>query len=322
VAKRIGIYFLGGTIAMSPAEGGGVEARLGPADLLAAVPSLQDLGVLIEPHDAGRHPSASLTFATLLGMLRSASAGNYDGVVIVQGTDTIDETSYFFDLLWPHAAPLVVTGAMRHPGLPGADGPANLFAAVAVAASDDAHDLGALVVMNDQVHAARFVAKSNTSSTAAFVSPGYGPLGFFSEGRVVLGTRVVRRPALTMPSAIDVAIPIYMASLADDTLVLEAAERADGLVVAGSGGGHVRTEHAERLGELARSMPVVITSRTGSGAALTSTYAAVGAEIDLINRGLISGGELPPLKARLLLAVLLANDLEPERIARHFLALS
>jgi L-asparaginase len=318
VTKRIGVFFLGGTISMSPAEGGGVEARLGPDELLAAVPSLQQLDLLIDPTDVGRVPSASLSFSTLLDLVRNASAGDYDGAVIVQGTDTIDETAFLFDLLWPHESPLVVTGAMRNPTQPGADGPANLLAAIAVASADDAHGLGSLVVMNDEIHAARLVSKVNTASPAAFVSANYGPLGYLREGIPVIGLRPRRRSTHAVPASINVSVPIYMAALDDDALVLNAARTADGLIVAGSGGGHVNAKHAKLLGELAHSKPVILSTRTASGRVLTTTYASDGAEIDLIRRGLIPGGELTALKARLLLSVMLSNAATRDEIVAEF----
>src|ERR1019366_9370552 len=99
------------------------------------------------------------------------------GVVVTQGTDTMEETSFALELLVDTDRPVVVTGAMRNPTLAGADGPANLLAAVQVAASPDAVGLGTLVVANDEIHAARFVRKTHSSSPSSFQSPGAGPLG-------------------------------------------------------------------------------------------------------------------------------------------------
>jgi L-asparaginase len=318
VARTIGIYFLGGTIAMSAAAGGGVEALLGPDELLASVPGLADLDVVLVPHDFGRVASASLQFDHLLALVRDAAASDYDGVVVVQGTDTIEEAAFLFDLLWAGDAPLVVTGAMRNPAMAGPDGPANLLAAVTVAAADAARGLGALVVFNDELHAARYVAKTHTASTATFISPAYGPLGHVVEGRVVLGMRVPRLPPFAMPEAINASVPVIPAVLGDDGALLSALDAVDGVVIAGVGGGHVSDRLVERIGGTARRIPVVLATRTGSGPVLTATYAAPGAEIDLIGRGVITAGELNAYKARLLLLMLLAHGADKGEIATAF----
>ncbi|MDG4861128.1 asparaginase domain-containing protein, partial [Streptomyces sp. T-3] len=159
----VALFTLGGTIAMAGTSTGGrggpVVARLTGADLVAAVPGLDSLGVPLEVQDAQAVPSADLTFAQLLDVVDAASkavAAGATGIVVTQGTDTLEESAYLVDLVWPHPEPFVFTGAMRNPTLAGPDGPANLLAAARVAASPDARDLGALVVLDDEVHAARW----------------------------------------------------------------------------------------------------------------------------------------------------------------------
>lgn len=308
------VYFLGGTISMAGGSDG-VISRLGADDLVADVPGLA--AYEIAPVDWARIPSASLRFADLLALLRDAAAHG-GPTVVVQGTDTIEETAFLFDLLWDSEAPLVVTGAMRNPTLAGPDGPANLLAAVTVAASADARGLGALVVMNEEIHAARYVGKWHTSNAAAFVSGGYGPLGHVVEGRAVLGMRVERRKPLAVPARLAASVPIVSIALGDDGMLLGALGQADGVVISGVGGGHVPEHLAERIGLLAQGIPVVLATRTGAGPVLTNTYGARGAEIDLIARGLIPAGELDPYKARILLAVLLANGADRETIGAAF----
>src|SRR6185312_16618701 len=142
----IALITLGGTIAMGGVDAGrsGVVTRLTGADLTAAVPGLADLGVPVDVRDTHAVPSAHLTARQLLAVVdeasRAVSAGA-TGVVVTQGTDTLEETAFLADLIWPHAAPLVFTGAMRNPTLACADGPANLLAALRVAAAPDTRDL-------------------------------------------------------------------------------------------------------------------------------------------------------------------------------------
>ena len=317
---RVAVFFLGGTISMAGPDGA-VVPRLGPDDLLGAIPGLDTLGVTVEAEDFRRIPSANIAVADIAELVRKAAAGDADGYVVVQGTDTIEETSFLIDLLWSSDAPIVVTGAMRNPTLAGADGPANLLAAIAVAASQAFRGQGALVVLDDEVHAARYVGKLHTTSTGAFGSPNNGPIGRIDEGFVRSYASVRRVPSWPVPAR-EVRVPLIVTVLDDDGVLINALDpdAVDGVVVAGFGGGHVPARHAERLGELAATTPVVLASRAWSGSVLTRTYGAVGLEIDLIERGLIPAGLLDPLKARLLLAVLLAADTPRDAIGTAFAA--
>src|SRR5260370_12463602 len=183
---RVGVFTLGGTIAMRPASGEGVERALSASDLLAAVPGLDEEGVELRLHDVANKPGASLSFSDVFGLADAISAAlgdGFAGVVVIQGTDTIEETAYVLDLLVASDAPVVVTGAMRNPSLAGPDGPANIAAAIRVAASGCARGRGCPVVMHDQIHAARWVAKTHTASPAAFISPGFRPLGHIAAGQ-------------------------------------------------------------------------------------------------------------------------------------------
>ena len=318
VTKAITIYFLGGTISMSGA-GGGVVSRLGGADLLAAVPGLDGLDAEITAVDFRRMPSADLTVQDLLELRSRALEDNADGVVVVQGTDTIEESAFVLDLVWDDAAPVVVTGAMRNPTLAGPDGPANLLAAVTVAADEQARGRGVLVVLNDEIHAARFVNKRHSTSPGAFVSPNFGPLGRLTEGRAVFGAALPARPALPAPASATASVPLVTATLGGDGRILDGIEhRVDALVVAGFGGGHVPGPLAERLGAVAAAIPVVLANRTGAGPVLRRTYGARGSEIDLIARGLIPAGLLDPLKARLLLMLLVSGGADRAAVTAAF----
>ncbi|MFC4110123.1 asparaginase [Micromonospora zhanjiangensis] len=319
------LFALGGTISMTGHDGGGVVSRLGGADLVAAVPGLAGTGVSLDVRDPRAVPSANLTFGQVLDVLDDAAAavaGGAHGVVVTQGTDTLEETAFLADLVWPHAQPLVFTGAMRNPTLPGADGPANLLAAVRVAADRTARDLGALVAFKNEIHAARWVAKSHSSSTATFVSPNLGPVGHVVEGRVRLLVGLPRHAPLPRPAAEGLAanrVALHTVSLDDDgTGLAGLADSHQGLVVAGFGVGHVPADLAPVLGELAGRIPVVLTSRSGAGSVFTDTYGAVGSERDLMRRGLIGGGLLRSYQARVLLRTLLAGGADADRIRAVF----
>ena len=308
---------------MTPAATGGVVPTLTAADLVAAVPGLAELGLDISARTLWALPSASITFAHLRGLVEAIHAelaAGAAGIVVTQGTDTIEETAFFLDLTVAGDAPVVVTGAMRHPSLAGPDGPANLLAGIRVAAGPAARGLGTLVVFADEVHAARLVRKTHTASTGAFVSPGFGPLGLVVEGVPrLLTTPGTRRRTPIGPRLTDVRVGIVPMALGDDGSLLQCVSGAiDGLVLAGVGAGHVPESVAPLVGEIAARMPVVLASRAGAGAMLTRTYSYPGSELDLIGRGLIPSGFLDQYKARILLQLLLARDSSHAEITTAF----
>lgn len=319
---RIDVQSLGGTIAMTGGGAAGVVPTLTGEDLVAAVPGLADVAA-IAASSFRQMPGAHLDFAdieALAGEITRRAAAGTAGLVITQGTDTIEEVAFALDRLVDPAIPVVVTGAMRNPTLPGADGPANLLAAVRVAASADARGLGTLIAFNDEVHAARFVRKMHAGSPAAFASPLTGPIGWVAEGRVGLALRPAPVEPFRSPAVREARVALLRMALGDRGELIEAAMAAgfDGLVVEGFGGGHVTPAAADAIERAATRIPVVYAPRTGTGAALTRTYGFPGGEIDLIRRGALPSGMLDGLKARVLLTLCLRRDMDREAIAAAF----
>jgi L-asparaginase len=314
---------LGGTIAMTPGAEGGVVPALGAETLVAAVPALAELA-RVEARSFRQMPGAHLTFddlEELAAAIREIAARGARGVVVTQGTDTIEESAFALDRLLDVDMPVIVSGAMRNPSLPGADGPANLLASVQVAISEEARGMGCLVVMNDEVHAARFVRKLHTSSPAAFASPTAGPIGWVCEGRIRFNARLPKVPALPPDATRKARVALVTAALGDDGSLVRAllADGVDGIVVAATGGGHVAPEVAAALGEAATRIPVVLASRTGAGETLEKTYGFPGSEIDLLRKGLLRAGWLDGLKARILLTLLLRRGVSGrDAVARAF----
>ena len=322
---RLLVLSLGGTITMTTAPDGGIAPTLGAAELVAAVPGLAEVAD-IEARSPMKVGSASLTLeniAAVAGEIRAGFAAGVDGAVVIQGTDTIEETAFALDLLVPGERPVVVVGAMRGPQQPGADGPANLLAAALVAASDGARGLGTLVVLNDEIHAARFVRKAHTALTSAFVSDMAGPLGLVAEGRVRLLTRVTR-PALAFDPGAAPLPPVALLKIAmgDDGRLLRAVPALGyaGLVIDGAGAGHVPGALAPLVGEVAAQLPVVLASRTLAGPVFARTYGYPGSEIDLLARGVLSAGLLTGVKARLLLTLALAAGADRAALAQALAA--
>lgn len=320
---RVGVLSMGGTISSVASGGKGVEPTLGGEALVSDVPEIAGVAE-VSAVSFRQAASADITVGDLIELAAEVERridGGAAGVVVTQGTDTIEETSFVLDLLVDREAPVVVTGAMRNPTLPGADGPANLLAAVQVAAEDAAKGLGTVVVLNDEIHAARFVRKTHTSNPATFSSYPAGPLGWVSEGvpRIVLRPTGKHKVALS-GAARAAVVALYHVAFGDDGRLLPEIEAKGyaGLVVEAMGGGHVPSVMAQTLGDLASKMPVVLASRTGGGEVLRATYGFVGSEIDLLERGLIYAGPLDGRKARLLLTLLLQSGAAKEEIKETF----
>ncbi len=317
----IALATLGGTISMAPADaGGGAVPRFGAADLLGA---LGDLPMDVLAETLAGVGSASLDFATLLRCRDWGLRQDADGFVVVQGTDTLEETAYFLDLHWPSETPVVVTGAMRNAGLFSADGPANLRNALTVAADPRSRGRGALVTLNDDVHAARWVRKAHSSHLEAFSSAPAGPLGMVVEHAVHWFHPSPPRLPVLDGNDFGGLVPVVEAGLDDSGAVLSAVAaqpEVRGVVVAATGVGHVSAGTADVIARLVRSLPVVVASRTGAGPTLRATYGFHGSESSLIAMGATMAGWLDARKSRILLHALLASGADRSRIEREFRA--
>lgn len=333
---RVKLYALGGTIAMVAGDDGVVPGLSGDA-LVAAVSGLDKLA-RIEAESVSTLASPNIRVASVIDLAgrirRSGEAGGCDAFVVTQGTDTIEETAFLLDLLlagFEH--PVVVTGAMRHPLLVSADGAGNMLASVRAAVSPAvraaAGKLGVLVVLNDTLHAAATVVKSNSHRPDAFGSPSTGPLGAVIEDRVVLqalpergGVIAAGRLLKGCPPDAEAPVALLTATIGSTARLLEMlcedGGHYRGVVVAAMGGGHVPERLVDSISRLAARLPLVLASRAGSGALLRNTYGFAGGEIDLLGRGAISAGWLHPLKAAVLLELLLRCGLSKDKVRQAF----
>ncbi len=305
---------MGGTIAVKASDDGALHA-LAAEDLAALAPGS---AVELETVDFAIGSSIALTGNQLLRLaqevIESIERGA-EGVVITHGTDTLEETLYFLALTVPRGdASVVVTGAMRPADAPGADGPANLAAALAVAAHRPATALGPVLVLDGLIHTARFAAKVNALSVGGFGSPAAGSVGRVVEGRASVWLTPAYDDYLGLPDAADlprVELVRMVLGAEPSALAATLATQPAGLVIDGFGGGHVPPALLGVIDEaIASRVPVVLSSRVGDGPTNRSTYGAPGCELDLQERGALMAGAISGMKARLRLAVALGCGLD------------
>lgn len=318
---KLVIITTGGTIAMRHDPEKGVVPAVDGADLVRAVPALGawDLEVV----EFSNVPSPHMTPCMMFQLAALADAwlakSNVAGVVITHGTDTLEEAAYFLDMTVSSDKPVVVTGAMRSGDEPGADGPANLLAAARVATCEHSVGRGTLVVLNDEIHAARDVRKGHAGRTSTFVSPLWGPLGEVEEDgplyRRSLPPRTVLSPGVPEYDVHLVTVAAGSTGLLVDLLV---EHDARGLVLEGFGRGNVPPDVLPSVEKaVSKGIPVVLTSRVFSGRVLP-VYGYPGGACTLLAAGAISGGELPGHKARLRLMLALGLSHHLDEIRANF----
>ena len=307
---RITVFALGGTIAMTPDVVGqnGVSGAVPSLDadaLVEAVPGLAGLADL-RCETLVNVGSANLSFAQIQDLCCRALDEACEGIVVTQGTDTLEETAFLASLIYEGSKPLIFTGAMRTPAQLGADGPANLYDAVLSACALEG---GVYVVMNKEIHDPWHVSKTHTNDLSSFQSPGYGPVGRICEGAVQLDLHEQPAPLGLAADFSPRPVALLQAGLDADTRQLEQVEKLgyEGLVIEAYGAGHLSENWADCAADISKRIPVVLASRCGAGPVLERTYGYKGAEMDLIKRGLVPAGNIRGRKARILLSVLLAE---------------
>jgi L-asparaginase len=317
---RIAVITTGGTISMryDPALGGAVPAVSG-AELLEMVPGIQDVAS-VELVEFSNVPSCHLTPAMMFELCHlvqnTLDRPDVDGAIVTHGTDALEETAYMADLWINSDKPLVFTAAMRNNSEMGADGPRNVLASVRVAACFDSCGLGALVVFNGRILAARDTLKMHTSNLDAFRSPMHGPLGNVDDDAVVIFRRSLVRQMIR-PEHINTDVDMArMFSGMDSGRILWSLERGgSGLVIEAMGQGNVPPATVPGIRAwLDAGKPVVLVSRCPEGRAL-DTYAYEGGGKQLRDMGVIFGEDLTGQKARvkLMLALGLTNDVDEIR---------
>jgi len=311
----IAVLATGGTIAGAQADATSAGYKAGSFsvnDLLAAVPQLSGIAE-IRAEQVANVGSQNMTHAVWRALAERVNTLCQDasvaGIVITHGTDTLEETAYFLSLVIQHDKPVVLVGAMRPATALGAEGPANLYNAVALARHPDARGRGPLVVMNEDVHYAREIQKIASAGLCAFASPNRGRAGvmhggapcFYSRNTTTHTTQSEFSLALLERAGWPRVDIVYAHANLQADLIEFLADSVDGIVLAGVGDGNATDLAIGALSRAADSgVAVVRSSRTGSG------FVARDVELDDGSLGFIAARDLNPQKARILLMLALS----------------
>lgn len=244
----------------------------------------------------------------------------YDGVVLTHGTDTLEETAYLCDLVLTTRKPVVFTAAMRSGSDLGLDGPRNIIGAVRVASHIESVDKGVLVVMNDEIHTARDVVKTDTGKVDSFVSMGYGPLGMVDPDRIVYHRQTLYRESV-WTDKLDTNVDLIRASAGFDGRFIRCSLNygVRAIVIEAFGRGNLPTEVLPDIeSAIKKGVLVVIASRTYTGRVLPE-YGYLGGGKNLQDMGAILAGDLKGNKVRLKLMALFGKHNDPEIVKRFLL---
>jgi L-asparaginase len=309
----------GGTIAMKidPVKQAPVPAISGE-DLLATVPDVSKYA-RVEVKNVSNVPSDYMDPPRWIALTKEVEAAlerpEVAGVIVSHGTDTLEETAWWLDLTVNSEKPIILIGAQRNASEKDFDGPRNLLNAVRICVDPASKGKGAMIVLNGQINAARDVTKTHTSNVETFKSGDFGFLGVVDFDRVIFARAPLRRQhiALKSDSAPYVEI-VGMYGGADGRLVKAAVDQgAKGIVVEGLGWGNVNQPMFAAIKDaLAKSVPVVIASRVPNGRVLPN-YGFEGGGKTLVDAGAVMADDLSARKARILLMLLLQNEVNDQK---------
>ncbi|EOG5661469.1 TPA: type II asparaginase [Campylobacter jejuni] len=324
--SRIAILGTGGTIAgfidSTIATTGYTAGAIDIDVLIKAVPQIRDLADISWEQIANIDSSnmCDEIWLRLAKKIAKLFAEGIDGVVITHGTDTMEETAYFLNLTIKSDKPVVLVGAMRPSTAISADGPKNLYNAVALVANKEAKNKGVMVAINDKILSARGVVKTHSLNVDAFSSPDFGDLGYIVDGKVFFYNNVTKAHTKNAPFDVSklTSLPkvdiLYSYSNDGSGVAVKALfeHGTKGIVVAGSGAGSIHKNQKDVLKELLKKgLKVVVSSRVVAGCVAVSDSDE--------KLGFISAEDLNPQKARVLLILALTKTSDPKKIQEYFL---
>ena len=308
MTKKILALMTGGTIVQQAGDDGKMHIAKSPEELIRAAKTDAHVDIAT----VNKHLGANLTFETVKSIYEKieSSIDQYDAFIVLNGTDSMEEVAFLLDLIYCHQKPLIITGSMKPFDIVGYDGIANIEQAIRVASSDKAYALGVLVVMNDNVHPARYVRKQDSQLMGAFQSHP-GPIAQIRRGHVYFyyeSLPEADRFANVNWEMIDTRVPIFTMCL-DAYFPESALNDTAGLIVAGMGAGSLSDQVTEQLAAWTARIPIVLTSRCPIGTNYDD-YHYKGSREKYEDKGFILSGyeQLNPVQARLKLIVQTASQ--------------
>lgn len=315
--KKILVLHTGGTISMQADQNGAVESS--PINPMTQVTSpLENIEVVSVDFFNLPSPHIQIDHMMMIYKKIREEASHFDGFVITHGTDTLEETAYFLDTMSIPPMPIVMTGAMRSSNELGSDGIYNYRTALRVAADEKSADKGVLVVMNDEIHAAKYVTKTHTTNVSTFQTPTHGPLGLVTKREILFFKAADKRVRFDL-QAINGVVPIIKSYADMDTILLDALVEApiSGLVIEALGAGNLPPASISAIKKLInKQLPIVLVSRCFNGIA-EPVYAYDGGGIQLEELGVLFVKELNPQKARIKLLIAVNAGLNGQDLADY-----
>ena len=315
--KKILVLHTGGTISMQADQNGAVESS--PINPMTQVTSPL-VNIEVVSVDFLNLPSPHIQIDHMMMIYKKIreEASHFDGFVITHGTDTLEETAYFLDTMSIPQKPIVMTGAMRSSNELGSDGIYNYRTALRVAADEKSADKGVLVVMNDEIHAAKYVTKTHTTNVSTFQTPTHGPLGLVTKREILFFKAADKRVRFDL-QAINGVVPIIKSYADMDTILLDALVEApiSGLVIEALGAGNLPPASISAIKKLInKQLPIVLVSRCFNGIA-EPVYAYDGGGIQLEELGVLFVKELNSQKARIKLLIAVNAGLNGQDLADY-----
>ena len=315
--KKILVLHTGGTISMQADQNGAVESS--PINPMTQVTSpLENIEVVSVDFLNLPSPHIQIDHMMMIYKKIREEAFHFDGFVITHGTDTLEETAYFLDTMSIPQKPIVMTGAMRSSNELGSDGIYNYRTALRVAADEKSADKGVLVVMNDEIHAAKYVTKTHTTNVSTFQTPTHGPLALVTKREILFFKAADKRVRFDL-QAINGVVPIIKSYADMDTILLDALVEApiSGLVIEALGAGNLPPASIAAIKKLInKQLPIVLVSRCFNGIA-EPVYAYDGGGIQLEELGVLFVKELNSQKARIKLLIAVNAGLNGQDLADY-----